>query len=310
MGGIRRFMEKLQESKKISIIIPIFNAEQFLPDLFHALSHNTFLPGDEVLLVDNGSTDHSAALCKAEQEKRPDIYRCLSFTEEPGPYAARNYAIQQAEGEIFVFTDSDCKPVPHWLDAVRENIKEGTVIAGKVEIEVVNDGLWEHFDSIAHLNSEKSAANNKVATANMAVTKSGFMKVGFFEKQFSGEDYAWSKRAAATGLEIVYMPDVMVYHPSRKTFAEILRKDQRIAFGAGNHAQLHGQSGILLWCKYFLKIFKFDTNVRYTKQLKKVGMNGKALWEFNCKFMRIRVEQLKFAMKGYNQADVRKLGIK
>ncbi len=300
----------MQESKNISIIIPIFNAEQFLPDLFQALSQNTFLPGDEVLLVDNGSTDHSAALCQAEQEKRPGLYRCLSYTAEPGSYAARNYAIQQAKGEIFVFTDSDCKPISGWIETVRENIKEGMVIAGKVELEVVNNGLWEHFDSIAHLNNEKGAANNRVATANMAVTKSDFRKVGYFEKQFSGGDYAWSQRAALTGLEIVYVPDVMVYHPSRKTFAEILLKERRIAFGAGNHAKLHSQSAVLLWCIYFLKIFKFDTNVRYTKRLKKAGMKGKALWAFNCGFMRIRTEQLKYVMKGYKQADARKLGIK
>lgn len=303
-------MKELQENKNVSIIIPIFNAEQFLPDLFNALSQNVFLPGDEVLLVDNGSTDNSVALCKAEQEKWPELYKFLSYVEEPGSYAARNYAVQQAKGEILVFTDSDCKPIPQWLDAIRQNVKEGIVIAGKVQIEVIHNGLWEHFDSIAHLNSEKSAANNRVATANMAVTRSGFIKVGFFSKQFSGGDYDWSKRAAATGLNIIFVPDVMVYHPSRKTFAEILKKDQRIAFGAGNHAKLHDQSRFLLWCKYFLKIFKLDTNVRYTKQLKKRGMNGKKLWEFNCKFMRIRVEQLRYVMKGYKQADVRKLGIK
>lgn len=303
-------MDKLQENRTISIIIPIFNAEKFLPDLFSALSQNSFFPGDEVLLVDNGSTDHSAELCRLEQKKRPEIYRCLEYKEEAGSYAARNYAVQQAKGEILVFTDSDCKPVPQWLDAIRENVAEEVVVAGKVQIEVANNGLWEHFDTIAHLNSERSAANNRVATANMAVTRAGFRKVGFFAKQFSGGDYDWSQRAAAAGMKIVFVPGAMVYHPSRKTFDEILTKERRIAFGAGNHAKLANQSFLGLWFRYFLKIFKLDTNIRYTKQLKKAGMDSNALWTFNLKFMRIRVEHLRYAVKGYKQSDVRKLGIK
>lgn len=306
-------MEKSQNNinkKNISIIIPIFNAQQFLPNLFKALAACEFLPGDEVLLVDNGSTDDSAKLCKEAAESRQGLYRCLSYSEVAGSYAARNYAVKQAKGEILVFTDSDCKPTSGWLTAIRENVKSGVVIAGKIQIEIENNGLWEHFDTIAHLNSEKNAAGNRVATANMAVLREDFEKIGLFEQRFSGGDYEWSMRAVASGMKVVFVPEALVYHPSRKTFAEILKKEQRIAYGAGNHAKLKNQSCFALRLKYFLKIFKLDTNLRYTKQLKKAGMDQKTLWEFNRKFMRIRVEQLKYAVKGYQQTDVRKLGIK
>lgn len=306
-------MEKSQnniDTKNISIIIPIFNAQHFLPDLFKALEACEFIPGDEVLLVDNGSTDDSVKLCKEAAESRQGLYRCLDYSQVPGSYAARNYAVKQAKGEILVFTDSDCKPASGWLRALRESVVPGVVIAGKIQIEIVNNGLWEHFDTIAHLNSEKNAAGNRVATANMAVMRSDFEKVGLFEERFSGGDYDWSMRAAASGMKVIFVPEALVYHPSRKTFAEILKKEQRIAYGAGNHAKLKNQSCFSLRIKYFLKIFKLDTNLRYTKQLKKAGMDQKTLREFNRKFMRIRIEQLKFAVKGYKQTDVRKLGIK
>lgn len=298
----------------VSIIVPIFNAQQFLPDLFQALSACVFYPEDEVLLVDNGSTDESAKICQEAAKATPDIYHCLTYSEAAGSYAARNYAVKQAKGDILVFTDSDCKPIAGWLQAIRESVKPGVVIAGKIQIEIVNpgkkEGLWEHFDTIAHLNSEKNAAGNRVATANMAVLREDFEQVGLFEHRFSGGDYEWSMRAAASGKKVLFVPDAMVYHPSRKTFAEILKKEQRIAYGAGNHAKTVKQPGPVLWLKYFLKIFKVDTNMRYTKQLRAAGMDEKTLREFNRKFMRIRVEQLKFAMKGYRQTDVRKLGIK
>lgn len=299
-----------KDGSNISIIIPIYNAEKFLPDLFASLARCSFVPGDEVLLVDNGSTDSSVAICRAEAKRRPELYKFLSYTETAGSYAARNYGVKQAKGEILVFTDSDCKPTEKWLSAVRENVAPGVVVAGKIQIEIVNNGLWEYFDTIAHLNSEKNAAQNRVATANMAVTGEDFLKVGLFEERFSGGDYDWSMRAAAMGMKVIFVSKAMVYHPSRKTFEEILKKEQRIAYGEGNHAKLKNQSCFLLRIKYFLKIFKLDTNLRYTRQLKKAGLERKTLWEFNRKFIRIRVEQLKYAVKGYKQSDVRKLGIK
>ena len=303
-------MNDLQDKKSVSVIIPVFNAEQFLPDLFRCLSSCDFRQGDEVLLVDNGSTDSSKYLCEEQQNKNPNLYRCLSYTEIPGSYAARNYAVKQSKGEVLIFTDSDCKPSAEWLTAMRTNATPGRVVAGKIQIEIANNGLWENFDVIAHLNSEKNAAGNRVATANMAVLKKEFEEVGLFENRFSGGDYEWSVRAASSGRKVVFVPEALIYHPSRKTFEEILKKQQRIAYGAGNHAKLHKQSCMALRCKYILRIFKFDTNIRYTKQLKQAGMDRYALWEFNRKFMRIRIENMKYAVKGYKQIDVRKLGIK
>lgn len=295
---------------KISIIIPIFNAEKYLPVLFQKLNQCEFASGDEILMIDNGSTDLSLKLCKEKEIKNPKLYRSLSFTKKAGSYSARNFAVDQAKGDILVFTDSDCKPTKDWLTEIRKNIGKGTVIAGKIQIEIVNNGIWENFDSIAHLKSEKNAATNMVATANMAVRKEDFYKVGLFEERFSGGDYDWSIRAAQVGLKIKFVPEALVLHPSRKKFSEILIKEQRIAYGAGNHQKINGKSYIWLIIKYVLKLFKIDTNVRYTKELRKVGISNKELFMFNIKFMRIRFEQLIFAIKGYKQLDVRKIGIK
>lgn len=294
---------------KITVIIPIYNSEKFLPCLFEALEKCNFNSGDEVLLVDNGSSDASVALCKEKAEQYPEIYCFLSYTKKAGAYATRNYAIKQAKGDIFVFTDSDCKPTAEWLDEIRKNIKSGEIIAGKVQIEVENNGLWERFDSIAHLNSERNAKDNRVATANMAVFREDYFKVGIFEERFSGGDYEWSMRAAQVGMQIRFISTIMVYHPSRKSFLEILRKEQRIAYGEGKHQKLKNKSYYALFVRYALKIFKLDTNIRYSKQLKKAGIRSKEILEFNKKFMRIRIEQLKFAVKGYKQEDVRKIGI-
>lgn len=295
---------------KISVIIPIFNSENFLMDLFEALEKNSFDEEDEIILVDNGSTDNSLLLCENKQRENPELYKVLLYKEKAGSYAARNYALQKARGDVLVFTDSDTKPSSSWIENIRKNISKGTVIAGKIYLEILENGLWENFDSIAHLNSEKNAKESQIATANMAVYKDDFFSVGIFEERFSGGDYEWSQRAAKAGMKIKFVPEALVLHPTRKTFNQILKKEQRIAYGAGNHYKNAHKPLSRLIIKYILKIFKFDTNIRYIKKLKNAGLGMSDICEFNCKFMIIRIEQLKYAIKGYRMINARKIGIK
>ena len=294
----------------LSVIIPIYNAEKYLPDLFRALEENEFENGDEVLLVDNGSTDSSFYMCQQQVARNPNRYHLLSYTEKAGSYAARNYAVKVSKGEALVFTDADTKPVPRWLFNIRNTLKIGIAIAGKIELEIVNNSLWELYDNLVHLNSEKEAANSKVATANMSVYRKDFDMVGFFEERFSGGDYDWSTRAKAAGLQIMFVQNAKVYHPTRKTFKQILTKEQRIAYGAGNHYKINNKSLAILILKYVAKIFKIDTNIRCHKALKELGVSRKDLREFDRKFCIIRIEQLKYAVRGYKMVDARKLGVK
>lgn len=295
--------------KKISVIIPVFNSIKFLDDLFSCLDQCNFIDGDEVLLVDNGSTDGSREICMKKAED--PLYHALSFTDKADSYAARNYALGHASGDILVFTDSDCKPTAKWIEEIRNHIKPGEVIAGNIELEIVENNLWEHFDSITHLGqSQRRIAEGLVATANMAVHRTDFDQVGKFEERFSGGDFDWSKRAGAKGLKVRYLPDALVYHPSRKSFEEILRKEKRIAYGTGKSYKNNGKSLLKLIVIHILKFLKLSTNIRITRQLRHRGVSFKDQICFNGRFFQIRWEQLVAAVRGYKQINARSLGIK
>lgn len=294
----------------ISVIIPIFNAEKYLPVLFDSLDANEFIDGDEVLLIDNGSTDNSVKICEAKVAEIPGLYRLLHYTEKAGSYAARNYGVREAKGQALVFTDSDTRPVKDWIMSIRTNLQPGKAIAGKIQLEIVNNGLWELYDNLVHLNSEKNAINGEVATANMAVLRTDFERIGFFEERFSGGDYDWSIRAQGAGLSVVFLNDAKVYHPTRKTFEQIIKKEQRIAYGAGNHFRINNKSFMVLVLKYSAKIFKIDTGIKNHMALKQLGVSKSELHEFDRKFLVIRISQLKYAIRGYLFTDARKLDIK
>ncbi len=297
--------------KNISVIVPIYNAEKYLEALFTCFDENAFIEGDEILLVDNNSTDASASMCKEKVNQKPNLYKYLSYTEKADSYAARNHGVRAAKGEILAFTDSDCKPTSQWLDTIRNDLKEGFVFAGEVKLEVLSNGIWECFDSITHLSQSRiHIEQNQVATANMSVHRSDFDKVGFFEERFAGGDFEWSTRAVSKGLTVNFSEKALIWHPSRKTYEEILTRERRGAYGAGKSAKLHNKSLAALSLRYFLKIFKFDTYFKIAHKMKAYNLSLSSRAKFFFKFFGIRCKQLQSAIEGYKGVDARKIGVK
>lgn len=297
--------------RTVSIIVPIFNAERFLKDLFACLEQCDFFEGDEILLIDNGSRDKTSQICK-EQVGKDDKYKYYYYDEKADSYAARNYGIRQSLGEILVFTDSDCKPTREWLSTIRNSVKPGVFIAGNIQLEIVENSVWECLDSITHLSQTRNNLNaGCVATANMSVLKNDFEnRVGFFEERFAGGDFEWSKRAIDCGMKLEFCENALVYHPSRKTYKEIATREKRSAYGAGKHYRITNKSKFKLEVIYFLKIFKFDTYFKLARQMRKKGISMKNILGFVIKYIRIRAQQLGAAIAGYEGKNPRELGIK
>lgn len=298
-------------AKKVSIIIPIYNAEKYLDTLFACLDKNQFIEGDEVLLIDNNSSDTSADICLNRVNRNPELYKYIYYKDKADSYAARNQGVRNAKGDILVFTDSDCKPTEKWLSTIRRDLREGQVFAGDVKLEVVNKGIWECFDSISHLSQSRvHISQNRVATANMAVFHSDFIKVGQFEERFAGGDFEWSIRAFNKGMKIVFSEEALIWHPSRKTYEEILTRERRGAYGAGKSVQNHQEAILPLLLKYFFRIFKFDTYFRIVHKMQTYDVSMSDRIKFVFLFFVIRCKQLQSVIEGYKGVDARKIGVK
>ncbi len=88
----------------ISIIIPIYNAAMYLPEMLRCLSEQT-VRDIEIILVNDGSTDESADICLAAAQEDPRI--CYVYQENAGVSAARNRALTKASGDYIAFLDAD-----------------------------------------------------------------------------------------------------------------------------------------------------------------------------------------------------------
>ena len=88
----------------ISVIVPVHNAERFLSDCLGSLTDQTYRKL-EILVIDDGSTDGSAALCRRWQEKDGRIR--FFQKENGGVSSARNLGLDEARGEYVAFVDAD-----------------------------------------------------------------------------------------------------------------------------------------------------------------------------------------------------------
>lgn len=88
---------------KISFIIPIFNAEAFLEACIESVTCQ--LEGNELILIDDGSTDSSGAICDRYASQYAQV--SVIHTENGGVSRARNLGVERAQGEYIVFLDAD-----------------------------------------------------------------------------------------------------------------------------------------------------------------------------------------------------------
>lgn len=106
----------------ISVIVPVYDVEAYLPACLDSLLAQTFTDF-EIVLVDDGSTDGSAAIIASYAEKHPDLIR--TFAKPNGGLAdARNFGMAHSRGEYYSFVDSDDIVAPEFLSAMHAAAEE------------------------------------------------------------------------------------------------------------------------------------------------------------------------------------------
>lgn len=98
---------------KVSIIIPVYNAEQYIAKTVESILNQDFQDW-ELILVDDCSTDNTNAICRRLVEKNNRI-RYIRQPENRGPSVARNSGIDSASGKYLAFVDSDDIIEKHYL---------------------------------------------------------------------------------------------------------------------------------------------------------------------------------------------------
>ncbi len=136
--------------KKISIIVPVYNAGEYLDRCMDTLLGQTMDPGDyEIILVDDGSGDNSGELCDSYSDKNENV--TVIHQENKGPAAARNTGLERSCGCYVAFIDPDDLIENNYLEiayAQAEHYHADIVLFDAYREKVTDSGMvqedWGH----------------------------------------------------------------------------------------------------------------------------------------------------------------------
>ncbi len=228
----------------VTVVIPHLNQQDELQTCLESLDAQT-LGGElfEVIVADNGSNflPHIA--------NRSFPIRLVQELE-PGPGAARNRAAAEATGDVLAFIDADCRAHCDWLKnaiGAMQSAPARTVLGGDVQIWRDDQNAFSALEAyecvFAYRFKLYIEKHGYCGTGNLVVKRDDFYEIGPFKGIRFAEDVEWGGRARAAGYTIRYVPEMIVYHPARKTMKELFVKWDRHLQHYVNMARARGRRG-------------------------------------------------------------------
>lgn len=177
----------------ISVIIPVYNTEQYIAKCLDSLMEQTY-KDIEILLINDNSNEECTELLEKVAEK-DDRIKLFHFNQRMGVGAARNLGVKKASGEFIYFLDSDDYIPSRTLEILINNIKSNDLIRGRIRATNFNSGLAIVFDGLFKTISYE---NNKFNLARFNSTLNFLFKKEFIERKklsFSEEVEVYSDLA-------------------------------------------------------------------------------------------------------------------
>ena len=199
----------------VSVVVPCYNQENTISLCLTSLINQNYPSDDyEIILADNGSSDRSVEIARQFDRVR------LIQEFQRGGFSARNAAIRQSTGSIFVFTDGDCEADADWLRNIVDAFKDSQVVMllGSTRFAKESFFLRTRADyeneKLRYLCELKIPEYYYMYTNNLAVRRSGFDACGPFETILRGADVIFGSRIIAKyGCDAVrFVPKMQVRH--------------------------------------------------------------------------------------------------
>ncbi len=214
-------------SHTFSIIVCTRNGATRIESCLRALENLQHGPF-EIIVVDDGSTDHTAALVS---EKFPSVI--LKTIPPSGLSAARNTGAAIASGEILAFTDDDCQPDTEWITHLDSAFKNpSTAAAGGPNLppppRTPKDAIiCSAPGSPSHILLDDTQAEH-IPGCNLAVRASVFHSIKGFNPIFktAGDDVDFCWRLSDANHLITFVPSAFVWHSRRPSIRAFLRQQR------------------------------------------------------------------------------------
>jgi glycosyltransferase involved in cell wall biosynthesis len=211
----------------VSVVVATHNRATLLPRLVGALEGQRSAPPFEVVIVDDASTDDTAAVLDELARSTTLALRVERLARNAGPATARNVGWQTTRAPLVAFTDDDCVPEPGWLVAIVDGLAHADMVQGRTVPDPAQQDRHGPFSRTLDVSSESGFYQ----TCNMAYRRKWLERVGGFDEKFrhpTGEDTDVAWRAKANGAVSAFRSDAVVRHDVRpSSFVTHLRDTWR-----------------------------------------------------------------------------------
>ncbi|GIX23549.1 MULTISPECIES: TIGR04283 family arsenosugar biosynthesis glycosyltransferase [Caldimonas] len=172
---------------RLSVIVPMLNEAEQLPALLEQLQ-GLLRQGHEVILVDGGSHDGSAALARAAG--------LVVLEAARGRAMQMNAGAAQARGEVLLFLHADTRLPARATTAIEQALSSGRCVWGRFDVRIEGHSRW--LPVVAWCMNLRSRLSG-IATGDQAifVTRTAFERVGGYPQQALMEDIELSRRLKA-----------------------------------------------------------------------------------------------------------------
>jgi glycosyltransferase involved in cell wall biosynthesis len=207
---------------RISTIIPAYNADRYVGAALNSVMSQT-LPSDEVIVVDDGSTDGTLDVLQHYATHIRIIH-----LEHGGAARALNVALAAATGDALAFLDADDLWLPEKLRV------QAAALSTDNELEAVF-GMVQQFSSpdLDHADTPRYAVPADllpgISKNTLLVRRSAFDRIGYFSEEYGASDFVdWYARANVLGLRSRVLPELVAmrrHHP--ENMGRRLRSEQQ-----------------------------------------------------------------------------------
>jgi glycosyltransferase involved in cell wall biosynthesis len=245
-----------------SIIIPVYNRPSEVYELLTSISNQT-LQDFEVILIEDGSSDKSDQIVSFFQ---PKISIHYFYQGNQGQGFARNYGMNQANGEFFVILDSDVILPEDYLFVLKNAIRKRNLDAfggpdaaasDFSNLQKAMDYAMTSFWTTGGIRGKlKEPSKYQARGFNMGVSRKVFDTTGGFADPNRGEDIEWSIRIKKAGFKLELVEEAFVYHKRKNTLKSFAK--QAFSFGRNrvNVSRFHPEAIKLVhWLPTFFLMF-------------------------------------------------------
>src|SRR5215831_9975475 len=142
---------------RLSVVIPVYNEEASLPALFARLypALDALAISYEIIFVNDGSRDRSAALLRTQFQKRPDVTRVVLFNGNYGQHMAIIAGFERCRGERVVTLDADLQNPPEEIGKLLAEMDKGFDYVGTVRAARQDSAFRRHASRLMNAVRER-----------------------------------------------------------------------------------------------------------------------------------------------------------